>query len=108
MGDEGTAAPIGIPVPAIGVPGSLPSGEVALIGGVVAPMPSWADTGLQQYEAQTTAIINNGLMRGPQIKLVKRRERQVIKANYCFDSRARSYAGLRPRQSRGSSYKNCW
>jgi hypothetical protein len=39
--------PIGIPVPATGVPGSLPSGEVAPSGGMVAPMPTWANTGLQ-------------------------------------------------------------
>jgi hypothetical protein len=65
MGDEGTRAPIGIPVPATGAPGSLPSGEVALIGGVVVPMPTWADTGLQQYEAEITAMTNNGLMRTP-------------------------------------------
>jgi hypothetical protein len=38
---------------------------VALIGGVVVPMPTWADTGLQQYEAEITAMTNNGLMWAP-------------------------------------------
>jgi len=47
-GAEGSEAPIGIPVPAIGVPGLVPSGEVALSGGIVVPMPTWANAGLQQ------------------------------------------------------------
>jgi hypothetical protein len=38
---------------------------VALSGGMVVPMPSWANAGLQQYEAATTAMISNGLMRTP-------------------------------------------
>jgi hypothetical protein len=45
-GAEGSEDPIGIPVPAIGVPGSLPSGEVVLSGGMVVPMPAWAKAGL--------------------------------------------------------------
>jgi hypothetical protein len=62
-------------VPATGVPGSLPSGEVMLSGGVDVPMPSWANTGVQQVEAETTATINNGLMRISLACRVRRRPR---------------------------------
>jgi hypothetical protein len=61
-GDGDTAAPIGSPVPAIGVPGSVPSGEVALSAGVELPSPIWANTGLQQHEAETAATTSNDLM----------------------------------------------
>lgn len=54
-----------MPVPPAGVPGSLPSGDVALSGDTVVPMPTWANAGLQQMEV-ATAITSNGLMRTPQ------------------------------------------
>jgi hypothetical protein len=63
MADEGTAAPIEIPVPTTGVPGSVPSGVAALRGGMVVPIPPWANTGLPQYEAKMIAMMKNCLMR---------------------------------------------
>jgi hypothetical protein len=38
---------------------------VALRGGIVVPIPPCANTGLQLKAAETTAIINNGLIRIP-------------------------------------------
>jgi hypothetical protein len=49
------------------VPGLLPSGEVALSGGMVVPMPIWAKAGPQQQATETIAMINNGLMRTPRM-----------------------------------------
>jgi hypothetical protein len=80
MADEGTAAPIEIPVPATGVPGSVPSGVVALRGGIVVPIPPCANTGLLQNEAETTAIINNGLIRIPLAEWVTWVRRQDVSA----------------------------
>jgi hypothetical protein len=69
IGADRSAGPIGIPVPATGVPGLVPSGEVVLSGGMVVPMLVWAKTGPQQQEAKTIAMTNNSLMRTPQIKI---------------------------------------
>jgi hypothetical protein len=68
IGADWSVGPIGIPVPATGVPGLVPSGEVVLSGGMIVPMPAWAKTGPQQQEAETIAMTNISLMRTPQIK----------------------------------------
>jgi len=73
IGADWSVGPIGIPVPATGVPGLVPSGEVAPSGGMIVPMPVWAKTGPLQQEAETIAMMNNGLMRAPQIKRSARR-----------------------------------
>lgn len=100
-GEGDAAGPIGMPVPVAGVPGSLPSGDVALSGGMAAPMPTWANAGLPQKEVVTTAITSNGLMRFPQI----RKDDRSLMTTFLVADRAChvSNAPLHPFCSNGAS-----
>jgi len=58
-GDASSVEPKGIPIGGTGEPGAIPSGEVAPITGVGAPMPPiWATAGLHPKTIASTAAVS--------------------------------------------------
>jgi hypothetical protein len=61
-GVPSSVAPSGTPVTPTGAPAPIPSGEVIPIGGVTAPMPTWANAEPQHKSGNVTVAIRNALI----------------------------------------------
>src|SRR5882672_595403 len=67
----GNAPGTGKPFGPTGAPGTVPSEEVAPIGGMT--VPTWANAGLQHNKGQAAAVIKKGLMKHSPIRAEGRR-----------------------------------